>query len=445
MLRCIGMQRVRLLGELGELFGAEYEYQNLRHPADAIKLLCINKPAFKEYLLKSEENGIGFKVIQSDVEMGYEEILLPFGEKELVIAPVIMGSGGGGGFTKVLAGIGLIAVSILTAGAGAGFLGAGLGLTAGTFTLGAAASVAIGSIGASLVLGGVAEMISPQPKIPQNFGSFSGLGGGGARFGSRNSTGGPVGVERALGGQQSYAYTGAANTVGVGATVPVAYGKVLIGSHLLRSKIEVTDESDPIQKSIKQPGIDTVLIGGEKPSFTFGDISGAEIKLLADNNKTIYKSLNGGSTYVTNSGSTIGLYNDGETGVVTVEKKTGAKNKDNFNVILRLPGGLYEYPGSSLAGEYPTKVDAYVTYEVKVYRGTEIKDSRLIAMDSATIQGLLVGQKVTWMHKMQIPTAQSNANVSVQVTIIDTTGLPYDNTSGNFQTLSLMAIGYNLT
>ena len=94
------MQRVRLLGELGELFGAEYEYQNLRHPADAIKLLCINKPAFKEYLLKSEENGIGFKVIQSDVEMGYEEILLPFGEKELVIAPVIMGSGGGGGFGK---------------------------------------------------------------------------------------------------------------------------------------------------------------------------------------------------------------------------------------------------------------------------------------------------------------------------------------------------------
>ena len=453
------MQRVRLLGELGELFGTEHEYQNLRHPGDAIKLLCINKPAFKEYLLKSEENGIGFKVIQSDVEMGYEELLLPFGQKDLVIAPVIAGSGGGGGAGKILAGIGLITFAILTAGAGAGFLGLGAGLT-GTaatgplavgfavqsgFVLGAAASVAIGSIGAALVLGGVAEIISPQPKIPQNFGSFGNVGG--SRFGSRNSTGGPVGVERAFSGQQSYAYNGAANTVGVGATVPVAYGKVLIGSHLLRSKLEVTDESDPIQKSIKQPGVDTVLIGGEKPSYTFEDVSGAEVKLLADNNKTTYKSLNGGSTFVKNSGSSIGLYQDGVTGVVTVGKKTGKKNKENFNVILRLPGGLYEYPGSSVAGIYPTKADAYITYEIGVYRtGTvpEIKDSRLVAVDTATIQGLLVGQKVTWMHKMQIATGYAEANISVQVKIIDTSGLPYDSFNGNSQTLSLMAIGYNL-
>ena len=457
------MQRVRLLGELGELFGVEHEYQRLRHPGDAIKLLCINKPAFKEYLLRSEENGIGFKVIQSDVEMGYEELLLPFGQKELVIAPVITGSGGTVG--KVLAGVGLIAFSILTAGAGSGFLGLGAGLTgtagtaavggvvglggafatAGTgFVLGAAASVAIGSIGTALVLSGVADLIAPQPKVPQNFGSLGNVGG--ARFGSRNSTSGPVGVERALGGQQSYAYTGAANTVGVGATVPVAYGKVLIGSHLLRSKLSVTDESDPIQKSIKDPGPDTVLIGGEKPGFSFGSISGAEIRRLVSDTKTTYKSLTGGASFVTNVGGTgIIVQEDATTDLAVVAKKSAKKNKENFNVILRSEGGLFEYPGSALAALLPTKADAFITYEIKVYRGQTVSENKLIAMDSATIQGLLVpGQKFTWMHKMTIPAAQEEPNVSVQVKIVNTSALATDPISGQDQRLVLMAIGYNL-
>ena len=44
-------QVVRLLGDLGERYGAEHVYQNLRTPADAIKLLCINYPAFKAELV----------------------------------------------------------------------------------------------------------------------------------------------------------------------------------------------------------------------------------------------------------------------------------------------------------------------------------------------------------------------------------------------------------
>ena len=100
------MQRVRLLGELGERFGAEHTYYNLRTPADAIKILCINKPEFKDFLLNSEENGIGYQVLQGGQDFGYEELLLPFGEKDLVIVPVLSGSGDG--FTNVLTGIGLV-------------------------------------------------------------------------------------------------------------------------------------------------------------------------------------------------------------------------------------------------------------------------------------------------------------------------------------------------
>ncbi|MGA1562639.1 MAG: hypothetical protein ACO376_06605, partial [Gammaproteobacteria bacterium] len=225
----------------------------MRHPADAIKLLCINRPDFKNYLLESEQNGIGFRVIQGGEDMDYDELLLPFGQRDLVIAPVVTGSGD---FGKILAGIGLIALSFLLPGAGlfgttsifgvsaAGATGAGV--VAGS-AFGTALGTALSSIGASLIIGGVASMLSPQPTIPNltvdRFGS-----------GSRNRTGGPTNVTRGVDGVQSYAYTGAANTVGIGATVPLAYGRVLIGSHLLRSKVEVADESDPPLNSIKKPG-----------------------------------------------------------------------------------------------------------------------------------------------------------------------------------------------
>ena len=162
------MQRVCLMGELGERFGAEHTYYNLRNGADAIKLLCINMPEFKDYLLASEENGIGYQVIQGGVDFGYEDLALPFGEKELVIVPVISGSEGAG---QVLAGIGLVAAAILLGPVAGGFLGLGLGL-GGTVVTGGIAT-AIGGIGVALALGGVAQMLAPQPQIP-TLGGFGG-------------------------------------------------------------------------------------------------------------------------------------------------------------------------------------------------------------------------------------------------------------------------------
>lgn len=421
------MQRVRLLGELGELFGEEHTYYNLRHPADAIKLLCINKPAFKDYLLKSEENGIGFKVIQADAEMGYEELLLPLGHHDLVVTPVLTGSGGGG-VGKILAGVGLIAFSILTAGAGAGFLGLGAGLTAGTFTLGAAASVAIGSIGASLVLGGVAQLISPQPKIPQlgGFGDFAN-----SRFGSRNRTNGPQSVTRGLDGQQSYGYTGAVNTIGVGQTVPLAYGKVLIGSHLLRSKVQVTDESDPLLSYIKKPGTDTMFVGGEKFTTSFSDVSGAVVRKL-DPAAFVLKGSLDKETYVANGAMRL---NPADAGKDSVNAFTEAFNslREEFNVAFSFPDGLF----SPVAGTGTTIVDSFVTYEVSVYRYLDIAPENLIAMDTVTVQGLLLwSNPFVYIHKMELPVINDNT-VTVEAKILDSN-------AAQGCTLRMDYIGYNL-
>ena len=261
-------QVVRLLGGLGERYGAEHTYYGLRTPAEAIKLLCINIPALHDELVQAHKHGIGYRLIQAGADLGYEDLRLPIGSNDLILTPVIAGSGGS--TSSILVGVGLVAASFLLPGAGLFGATSLFGATAGAGLL-TAAGTGLSAIGASLILGGVAEMLSPQPVLP---------GIGSNRFGSgeSSSTDGPQSITRGSDGRQSYAYTGAANTVGVGATIPVAYGEVLIGSHLLSANVDVTDESDPLTSAIKAPGPDTVLFGGERLSFSFSTASGVKAK-----------------------------------------------------------------------------------------------------------------------------------------------------------------------
>jgi len=258
-------QVVRLLGDLGERYGAEHAFYNLRTPADAIKLLSINYPEFKAELITAHEKGIGYRVLQAGVDLELDELQLPIGQNDLIITPVLVGQGGAG---KIFAGIGLIAVSFLLPGAGLfGTYGMLTGATTGTFsglaaTAGLAGTLttvatAISITGATMILGGVTEMLSPQPDI--------GVGGVSTRRDLQAT--GPESVNRGADGQQSYAYLGAQNTVGVGATIPVAYGKVLIGSHVISADVDVADESDPLKTATRTPGADTVTVQGNKLEF----------------------------------------------------------------------------------------------------------------------------------------------------------------------------------
>jgi len=434
------MQRVCLMGELGERFGAEHTYYNLRNGADAIKLLCINMPEFKDYLLASEENGIGYQVIQGGVDFEYEDLLLPFGERELVIVPVVSGSGEDVG--KILAGIGLIALAIINP-FGAAAIGA-FGLSAPI----AVTSLlpAIGGIGLSLALTGVAQMISPQPQIP-TLGGFGGnFAGGSSRMGSRNRTNGPENVTSGIDGQQSYAYTGAANSVGVGATVPLAYGKVLIGSHLLKSKFQIADESDPVLSSLRAPGTQTIRLGNEILTDNFSDKSGVTARRVYKtrfNTQAYFSEVS--SRGVTNNPQLIRTDVREQRRTASLQVYGGylasTVQYSDFNVALSLENGLYDFAG----GAGTTLVDGYISYEIKVYRGTEIADGFLVAADSATIQGLLFeGQFFGWMHRLELGDIETESLVTVQVEVINAETVPNGTTGSNPIYLRLNSIGYQL-
>ena len=423
------------MGELGERFGAEHTYYNLRNAADAIKLLCINMPEFKDYLLESEENGIGYQVLQGGVDFNYEDLLLPFGERDLVIVPVVSGSGEGGG--QILAGIGLVALSFFTGGATIGLLGLAAPLAIGSI---------LGGIGATLILGGIAQAISPQPQIP-TLGGFGAVNyGAGSRMGSRNRTNGPENVTSGIDGQQSYAYTGAANSVGVGATVPLAYGKVLIGSHLLKSKFQIADESDPVLTSLRAPSIDTIRLGNEILTNEFSDKSGVlarRVYQTAFNTQAYFDPV---SAYgVTNSTQLIRTDVQNERRYASLQVYGGymasVEQYSDFNVALSLENGLYDQAG----GTGTTYVDGYISYEIKVYRGDVLDDGFLVAADSATIQGLIFeGQFFGWMHRLELGDIETESIVSVQVEVISAETVANGSTGSNPIYLRLNSVGYQL-
>ena len=51
-------------------------------------------------------------------------------------------------------------------------------------------------------------------------------------------------------------------------TIPVVYGRALVGGHLLSVNVVATDESDPLATAIKAPGEETVVISSERPKGT---------------------------------------------------------------------------------------------------------------------------------------------------------------------------------
>lgn len=142
------MAIVKLLGELGELFGEIWDLE-VRTPVQALQLIGCQTPGFVEYLANSDENGIHWRVstIAHPIGMDEDQLAHPMGDY-LVIAPVVTGSGG---FGKILLGAALIGAAFLVPG---GFLGI--------------SATTIGLFGASLVLGGISDMLTPRQKTPKD-------------------------------------------------------------------------------------------------------------------------------------------------------------------------------------------------------------------------------------------------------------------------------------
>ncbi len=407
------MQLVLLAGELGEKYGQQHEYYNLQTPADAIKLLCINYPALKNELVEAHQNGIGYKVIQGGAAMGYDELQLPFGSKPLLVVPVITGSGNKES-GQILLGVGLVAASFLLP--GAGIFGAGMGVfgplaPAAIATL-TTVGTAVSTVGASLILSGTASLISPQPQLPNSgAGRIKGQG-------TRVRGEGPSGVTRGASGVESYAFTGPANTVGTGATLPVVYGRVITGSHLLAANLETSDDSDPLLMATQTPGLSTLTINGERLTRRFQPLGGLDSKLgVRDVNSTnrdkrirVEKTFgDSGSDKFLQTGEIISADS-------SLDYKSGKIKRKSIDVLFEVIRGLYDYVGAPGT----TKIDGFITYEITLTVSVSGGEDVQAAVARGTLQGLVnETQEFSFGHRLEIPKIKDGRRVRLAVEIID--------------------------
>lgn len=200
------MVEVKLLGELGRRFGRSYRFM-ANSPKDVISALSNQLAGFKDYLTGAHEDGIGFRLVDGDAEgMDYGEMMMPC--RQLVIAPIISG---GGNIGRILIGVALIALAFVSFG---GSVAAGslfAGFAAGKFAIG---SGILFSLGTSLVLTGLAALLTPPVRNPKSD------------------------TEK----KESFLFDRATELSSQGAPVPILYGRFLAASPLIISSAITTQQ-----------------------------------------------------------------------------------------------------------------------------------------------------------------------------------------------------------
>ena len=192
---------IRLYGALGARFGRVHKLA-VQTSAEAVKALCINFDGLEDYLMNAKKNGMTFAVFRGKRNIGVQDFQELAGDSDIRIAPVMEGAKKAGMFQTILGAVMVVAGIIV--GVATGWNGVGL-----TFGAGLIMS------GASMMAGGIYQMLSPQPK---------GLQG---RDDPDN--------------KPSYAFGGSVNTLAMGNPVALLYGEREIGGAIISAGIVAED------------------------------------------------------------------------------------------------------------------------------------------------------------------------------------------------------------
>lgn len=200
------MTQIELSGILGKKFGKNH-HRLIGKTGEAALALAKTIPGFESFMISSEKQGLTYAVFRGKKNISKDDMGLPVTKEVIRIVPVIIGSKKAGLFQTIL-GVALISVAAFASG------GMALGFAGGTAFAGGWGMAA--AVGASMALGGIVQMLSPQPK------------GLASKQDSENKA--------------SYAFGSVTNTTAQGNPVPLGYGKRRIGGAIISAGIYVEDK-----------------------------------------------------------------------------------------------------------------------------------------------------------------------------------------------------------
>ncbi|KVQ12000.1 phage tail protein [Burkholderia ubonensis] len=189
------LREVRLYGIAGARFGRMHRLA-VSSTAEAVRALSVLMPGFRQFLLEARDKGLTFAVFNGRRNLSEDDLDSPVGEDAIRIAPVIIGSKSGGLFQTIFG------AALMAVGAIASFYGQPWGAQ-------------LMGLGASMALGGIVQMLSPQQ---------AGLAGV-----ADNGT--------------SYYFNGPVNSSAQGEPVSLVYGEMTVGSKVVSSGIYAEDQA----------------------------------------------------------------------------------------------------------------------------------------------------------------------------------------------------------
>lgn len=205
------LKTMTLKGQMAKKFGKIHRY----HVADLRELLramCSQVPGFKSYVSSAHLNGVRFAFFSGKNNISLEEFDMSSGSVEFEMEPIIEGSKRGGALQVIIGAVAIVA-AFFTAGSTLALYGAALGTTTAT----GLAVTALTSLGISMLLGGVVQMLTPQPKYN-------------------------IGASSSTDNKPNYAFGAPVNTVAMGYPVPVLYGEREIGGAIISAGSFTSDQ-----------------------------------------------------------------------------------------------------------------------------------------------------------------------------------------------------------
>lgn len=187
------LRKIRVYGRLAKFLGQRVFEADVASAAEAVRFLVANFPQLEKHMADQH-----YRVSVGKYDLTLDELHDPAGQQEIKVVPVLTGAGATG---RIIAGVALVAAAVFIPG-----FAAWAGPTAYSLIVG---------VGASLVLGGVAQLLTPTPKI--------------------NTPGTPQDNSDP---RKSYSFSGIQQTSRQGVPVPVVYGETIVGSVVISAGID---------------------------------------------------------------------------------------------------------------------------------------------------------------------------------------------------------------
>jgi predicted phage tail protein len=185
------LRKIKLYGKLAKFIGHRVLEADVATAAEAVRFLVANWPEVERHMADQH-----YRVSIGTYDIDLEELHHPAGAAPISFVPVVAGAGAVG---RIIAGIALVALALFVP----------------LVAFGVALNGVVLGIGASLVIGGVAQLLTPTPTISKDEGDP----------------------------RKSFSFSGIQNTNRAGVPVPVVYGETLVGSVVISAGIDIVQVS----------------------------------------------------------------------------------------------------------------------------------------------------------------------------------------------------------